>query len=535
MLVKKILLGSVAIAALHSGYALAADLPAKVYTKAPVAATGFSWTGFYLSGGGGEGFVTDETTPLNSATGSAALPGAGAGLGGPTLPGFSSAVVGGNSLTNAAHGLFGTVGVGYDYQFSDRIVGGVLANFDFSSFKGTYDSGTAVSVFDPLGGTRKLESSWAIGARAGWLFDPKTLAYFNGGFTQARFSGMGVGDLNPVDAPFVQQGAVSGHTYSGWFLGSGVETKLDFLPGNGWFARTEYRYAHYDAATQPVQTAAGGAYFVPFVGVPLALQTHPTVQTVRTELVYKFNTGGGAVSAMPTKAPIMPVSWTGFYIGGGGGYGAADAFTTPVNGLTGVSLNSGANNGARGFFGSVSGGYDYQFSQKIVAGVLANYDFADIHGNSSIHAYNFYFQPFGGTAKLSSSWAVGGRIGWLVTPKTLTYVNGGYTQARYDAMSLFDLGAGIPLGASVGAHTSSGWFLGSGVESKLDFLPGNGWFLRTEYRYADYGSTTTPVVTGTPSAFLGLPLLLRSDLVVQTVRTELSYKFNWGGPVTAKY
>ena len=92
--------------------------------------------------------------------------------------------------------MFGTVSAGYDYQFSDRIVGGVLANFDFSSIKGTYDSGAAIAVFDPLGGTRKLDSSWAVGARGGWLLDPKTLTYFNAGYTQAHFNGIGFDDLN---------------------------------------------------------------------------------------------------------------------------------------------------------------------------------------------------------------------------------------------------------------------------------------------------------------------------------------------------
>ncbi len=516
---KKFLLGSVAIAALHTGYAFAADVPAKVYTKAPpVVATGFSWTGFYLSGGGGEGFVTDETTPMDTTTGAAAFPGS-------------------SSLTNAAHGLFGTISAGYDYQFSDRIVGGVLANYDFSGIKGTYDTGGATGFFDPLGGDRKLESSWAVGARAGWLLDPKTLTYFNAGYTQAHFGQMNVADLG-LRFP-LGPGSVTGQTYNGWFLGSGVEAKLDFLPGNGWFARTEYRYARYDAATQPVLAPAGGAFFVG--GLPLGLQTHPSVQTVRTELVYKFNSGGGPVSTypvMPVKAPVMPVSWTGFYIGGGVGYGMADAFATPVDSSTGAVLNPGADNGARGFFGSVSGGYDYQFTEKVVAGVLANYDFADIHGNSATHSSVFFFDPLGGTAKLSSSWAVGARIGWLVTPKTLTYFNGGYTQARYDSMALFDLGAGVPAGASLGAGTYGGWFLGAGVESKLDLLPGNGWFIRTEYRYADYGSATTAAVTtaGAPFAPNGFtPLSMQSNPIVQTVRTELSYKFNWGNPVVAKY
>jgi outer membrane immunogenic protein len=54
--------------------------------------------------------------------------------------------------------------------------------------------------------------------------------------------------------------------------------------------------------------------------------------------------------------------------------------------------------------------------------------------------------------------------------------------------------------------------------------------------YADYGAATTAAVTAAGTPFIALvPLALRSDAVVQTVRTELSYKFNWGGPVVAKY
>jgi outer membrane immunogenic protein len=60
--------------------------------------------------------------------------------------------------------------------------------------------------------------------------------------------------------------------------------------------------------------------------------------------------------------------------------------------------------------------------------------------------------------------------------------------------------------------------------------------VRTEYRYADYGSQTTPVTTTGGGPFvLTVPTSLNIHPIVQTVRTELSYKFNWGGPVVAKY
>ena len=40
-----------------------------------------------------------------------------------------------------------------------------------------------------------------------------------------------------------------------------------------------------------------------------------------------------------------------------------------------------------------------------------------------------------GTEKESSTWAVGGRAGVLVTPRFLTYFDGGYTQARFDGVN----------------------------------------------------------------------------------------------------
>ena len=115
-----------------------------------------------------------------------------------------------SEITNGGRGLFGTVSAGYDYQFSDRIVGGVFGNYDFANIRGFNSSGSAVSFFAPLGGRSQLESSWAVGGRIGWLLDPKTLTYFNGGYTEARFSGQRLEVLDPVFPP---NGAfLNGHT-----------------------------------------------------------------------------------------------------------------------------------------------------------------------------------------------------------------------------------------------------------------------------------------------------------------------------------
>jgi hypothetical protein len=92
---------------------------------------------------------------------------------------------------------------------------------------------------------------------------------------------------------------IAAHTYSGWFLGSGIEARLDSLGpfARGWSWRTEYRYANYRSATLPVVCTDAVICPVPPIVIPVGttvanISVRPIVQTVRSELVYKFNWGG---------------------------------------------------------------------------------------------------------------------------------------------------------------------------------------------------------------------------------------------------
>ncbi|MDR3466024.1 MAG: porin family protein, partial [Xanthobacteraceae bacterium] len=60
---KKILLGSVALIALGTASAFAADLQPRTYTKAPayVPAPIYNWTGFYIGGHVGGAFEGDSS------------------------------------------------------------------------------------------------------------------------------------------------------------------------------------------------------------------------------------------------------------------------------------------------------------------------------------------------------------------------------------------------------------------------------------------------------------------------------------------
>src|SRR5438477_11054204 len=65
---KKILLALTAVAAM-TGSAAAADLGARPYVKAPIAAPVANWTGFYIFGGGGGGLSNADQQVRDTLTG----------------------------------------------------------------------------------------------------------------------------------------------------------------------------------------------------------------------------------------------------------------------------------------------------------------------------------------------------------------------------------------------------------------------------------------------------------------------------------
>ena len=266
---------------------------------------------------------------------------------------------------------------------------------------------------------------------------------------------------------------------------------------------------------------------------------------------------------MAAKAPLRPApvayapSWTGCYVGGGGGYGMwnqenvgylepfavrpialapATALTeaevirvaAPQGTLaTRTRITDTVTSGGRGWFGTVQGGCDYQFGlgpYQLVIGAFGDYDFADIHGR---HA--FAGLPLVADEKLSSQWAVGGRIGWVALPNLMVFFSGGYTEARFDRQNytnLFGPPFGIDQGAFTDERTYKGWFLGAGDEYALNFLPGLFW--KTEYRVSEFSRVQSNVLFRTAT---GLPTIFSEDSKkwVQTVRSELVYRFNWSG------
>ena len=236
---------------------------------------------------------------------------------------------------------------------------------------------------------------------------------------------------------------------------------------------------------------------------------------------------------LPMPAPVYnappppPVyNWTGCYIAGGGGYGWWNQDSQVVATPTGAPIFAQVTNGGKGWFGQGQGGCDYQFnmplgswSVPIVIGVFGDWEGGSIRGQNS--------NPLAvGTENQSSTWAVGGRAGYLVTPRFLTYFDGGFTQARFDQIN-YNFSGGIlgfgPTATSLPAQTYNGWFIGSGYEYSFNWLPIPGIFWKTEYRFSQYNSAT-PSFVGAP-----IPSALNTTKFTQFVSTELVWRFNWFG------
>jgi len=229
----------------------------------------------------------------------------------------------------------------------------------------------------------------------------------------------------------------------------------------------------------------------------------------------------------PPPAPVV-YSWTGCYLGAGGGYGMWNQETYVETFPVIVPLSSATTAGGRGWLGTVQVGCDYQIGSSFVIGAFADYDWASIKGQYSPPA-TAGGNPFSGEEKMTSAWAAGGRIGWLPFDRLLTFFSAGYTQARFNAINFFSVNPPfLANGLSIASHTYSGWFIGSGYEYAIGWLPGLYW--KTEYRYASYRADDIPFLAAGVVGTAGI----NSKKYTQTVRSELVWRFG-GGAVTARY
>src|SRR5579863_6048879 len=200
MMMKKILLAGTALATLVSGSAMAADLrPARapIYTKAPVMAPAYSWTGCYVGGNAG-GLWTTKTWSV-ATTGAA------------------------ESTQDISGGLAGGQ-IGCNYQVTTWVFG-IQGDYDWSNAGGTAADASFVGGTDHS----NVKSLASVTGRVGYTWD-RFLGYVKGGGAWVR------DDYSVSNA--VGLASSASETRNGWTLGVGGEYAFtDWLSG---FAEYDY-------------------------------------------------------------------------------------------------------------------------------------------------------------------------------------------------------------------------------------------------------------------------------------------------------
>jgi len=263
---------------------------------------------------------------------------------------------------------------------------------------------------------------------------------------------------------------------------------------------------------------------------------------------------GSPIFKGPPVASTAPTSlWSGFYTGVNGGYTwAGDTNTNfTYQGQGGFAslwakggLPSSLNLNSEGILAGAQVGYNYQFQEKVVAGLEADLQGVGV-GNSSVGSWQgspaTYLQA---GRNMHSLGTVRGRVGYLATPTMLVYATGGLAYGEADLNATWfspRLSPALYQGGSWLGTTDlrTGWTAGAGVEWM--FLPR--WSVKAEYLYYDLGTANTanfgPVFytssakTGSQFSTAGYSAPFNGNVV----RLGLNYHFNGGGPapIVAKY
>jgi outer membrane immunogenic protein len=262
------LLGFV-LAALAAGPAMAADLRAPVYTKAPVMAPAYNWSGFYFGGNVGWSFGRANTD-------------------------WTIAGVVAGSTSNDMTGILGGAQAGYNWQSSSWVFG-LEADIQATGQKGsssltnsvntitnpclpTASCPTTTTTTAVLNNEEKLPWFGTFRARLGFTPSDRWLIYATGGLAYGEVDSNGT-----LTVAGNSVAAGTNTTSAGWTAGGGVEAAL----WDNWTGRLEYLYVDL------------GSFANSFVGIapftPITTNSRVTDNIIRFGLNYRF--GGGPVAA----------------------------------------------------------------------------------------------------------------------------------------------------------------------------------------------------------------------------------------------
>ena len=238
---KNFLLGTVALIALGATVpALAADLAARPYTKAPayVAAPIYNWTGFYI--GGNFGAINGKTDYQTA--------------GGSTNPRFAGAIGGGQ--------------IGYDRQFGKWVVG-VEGMIDASNANGARQC--QFGIF--FNCETEVKYMGTATAKLGYAFWNRSLVYVRAGGAFGDLKLTTTCNTGPFNVfGVIGCGEATKRTRTGFTAGIGSE----FAIANNWSIRTETNYFDMGKET----------YVLPVSGVVGTVKENGFISTVGVN--YRF-------------------------------------------------------------------------------------------------------------------------------------------------------------------------------------------------------------------------------------------------------
>lgn len=239
---------------------------APVEPSAPAA----SWTGGYVGAGLGLGAANNVITISE----------------GPALPpGLFDFELDGTGHTGAVVSVIG----GYDVQLGSKFVGGLFIDYSKASLD---HEDTLELAIGPLNATAELqvefEDMLMIGGRLGYLTSPTTMIFGSAGYARAELS------ETTIDATLFGTSAsivlFDDRTFSGFFLGGGVETRIT----ENISLTAEYRYLNLGAEDMTLLPND-----FPEINEFVSTEFEPSLQIGRVAITYRF--GGREPDSAPLK------------------------------------------------------------------------------------------------------------------------------------------------------------------------------------------------------------------------------------------
>jgi opacity protein-like surface antigen len=196
---------------------------------------------------------------------------------------------------------------------------------------------------------------------------------------------------------------------------------------------------------------------------------------------------GAAFAQMGTDNPF-----DGFYVGGMVGYDSMGIDNEPDlpdyidDSEQGDRI---AGLGGDGIAGGAVVGFNVPLGDRMILGAEGSFRYSDASGETSLS------DDDGSSAvdfNSRESWAIMGRVGFLVSDTTMLYGAGGWGQTNFDTRFTNTPDGGNSSVLFDDGVTRDAWRVGGGVETAL----GSGWTARADYTYSNFNGYDIAVAPG---------------------------------------